>query len=346
MTGAAAAAAAGGSVRDELIVRRRRLEVAPADADPAIARLLAEVDGALARLDAGTFGRCLHCGVPVEPERLAADPLESLCLECLDADQRLALERDLALAGRVQRALLPPRSAAGGWEVDYLYQPAGPVSGDYFDVLPPDGAGDVHFVLADVAGKGVAASLLTSHLHALFRSLLPAGGPLAEVVSQANRLLCESTLPSSYATLVCGRAAADGTVELVNAGHLPPLVAGPGAARAVPGGGLPIGLFRGASYAAVRLALAPGETLLLFTDGVSEAVGAGGREYGRERLAAVVAAVPPAASGELLRRCADDLAAHRGGRPAGDDVTLLAVRRGYSVRSASAGGVRAMRQAG
>jgi sigma-B regulation protein RsbU (phosphoserine phosphatase) len=133
------------------------------------------------------------------------------------------LEHDLELATRIQRGLLPdPAQALDGWEFAYHYQPARIVSGDYCDIVAADGA--MYFLLGDVSGKGVAASMLMSHLHAMVRALISVGLPLSALLERASRVFCESTLPMHYATLVCGRATADGEVEICNAGHVPPIV--------------------------------------------------------------------------------------------------------------------------
>src|SRR6266567_2405187 len=145
------------------------------------------------RLERGTFGLCETCHDTIEAERLLADPLMRFCLDHLTQDEQRALESDLSLAARIQRRLLPePGVELAGWEVRYHYQPAGMVSGDYCDLLQTNNG--LLFLLGDVSGKGVAASMLMSHLHATFRSLAEAGLPLERMVEDANRIFCESTL--------------------------------------------------------------------------------------------------------------------------------------------------------
>lgn len=119
-------------VRHQLLERRRRLAAA---ADPHgqvdLAGLLAQVDSALERLESDEFGLCEACRVPIENERLLADPTARVCLECLGAEESRALERDLETAAAVQAALLPARaSEAAGWQIRYHYAPLGVVSGD------------------------------------------------------------------------------------------------------------------------------------------------------------------------------------------------------------------------
>lgn len=157
-------------------------------------------------MNAGTFGLCATCHDAIEPDRLLADPLTQFCLDHLTPVEQRALQQDLELASRIQRELLPkPDTRFDGWEIAYHYQPAGPVSGDYCDLIPGD-ADQVYFLIGDVAGKGVAAAMLMSHLSAMLRTLITVGLPLSQLMERASRVFCESTLPTHYATLVCGRA--------------------------------------------------------------------------------------------------------------------------------------------
>jgi phosphoserine phosphatase RsbU/P len=317
------------AVRDELIERRERLaSLAVTVRESQLVELLRHVDSALERLDGGSWGRCLTCLGEVEPERLAADPLLTVCLECLSPAERKALERDLATAAQVQAALLPPRRLAhDGWEVALLWEPLGPVSGDHYDLLKPSRPGEpLHLVVGDASGKGVAASLVQSHLHALLRALATADLPLAALLSRANRLLCEVTLPAHYATLLAARLYAGGRVELANAGHPRPLLADRRGVRPVEGGGLPIGLFCEAEYTPRDVELAPGDTLLLYTDGWTEAANDDG-EYGIGRAAAVLRRVKDLPLPDLLAACRADMEEFLNGAPRGDDLTLLALRR-------------------
>jgi len=171
-----------GFLNSQLEDRKRRLEAAIALAPhkAGLAGLLREVDSALERMDKGSYGLCEECHEPVEQDRLMADPLVRYCLDHLTGPERAALQRDLDLASAVQRNLLPQKGLrAGGWETCYHYAPVGPVSGDYCDLIPSDG--QLFFVLGDVSGKGVAASMLMTQLHALFRSLTGMALPLGNM---------------------------------------------------------------------------------------------------------------------------------------------------------------------
>src|SRR5436309_3374088 len=277
-------------LRTELEQRRTRLHEAlhSPGADASLSELLTAVDTALSRIDQGTFGLCETCHDTIEAERLLADPLVRFCLDHLTSAEQRALESDLSMAANIQRALLPkPGVAPVGWDVRYHYQPAGMVSGDYCDLFETDRG--LLFMLGDVSGKGVAASMLMSHLHATFRSLAEAGLQLDRMVEDANRIFCESTLAGQFATLVVGRAAHDGSVEFVSAGHLPVLHIERDGATPKDSTGVPLGMFCNTRFPVHRLSLAHGDTLLLYTDGLTEARNRAGTEYGLHRIQTLAA---------------------------------------------------------
>ena len=314
-------------LNSQLQERKERLEkaIALAPQQAGLAGLLREVDSALERMDKGSYGLCETCHDPVEKDRLLADPLVRYCLDHLTAPQRAALQRDLDLASQLQRNLLPQVGLrAGGWETSYHYEPVGPVSGDYCDLIPADG--QLFFVLGDVSGKGVAASMLMTQLHALFRSLTKMALPLGQIVSQANRVFCESALAGQYATVVCGQAKPTGEVEIHNAGHLPVIVVGKGGVVRIESTGLPLGMFCDIDFSATRLQMEAGDTMFLYTDGLSEARNAQD-EYGVDRVMHLVrqqCVNPPA---ELIAACLEDLRSFEKGEVRFDDLSLLAIRR-------------------
>jgi len=314
-------------LQSQLEERKRRLEqaIALTPRSGSLAGLLREVDSALERMDKGRYGLCEECHEPVEQGRLIADPLVRYCLDHLTQPQRAALQRDLELAAQVQRNLLPqPNLRVNGWETCYHYAPFGPVSSDYCDLIPYDG--QLFFVLGDVSGKGVAASMLMTQLHALFRSLIGLGLPLSQIVIQANRVFCESALAGQYATLVCGQARATGEVEIHNAGHCPAMAAKRGGVLHIESTGLPMGMFRESEFSATRLQLEAGDTLFIYTDGLSEARAAGD-EYGVDRVARFVHQQAGRPAAEIIAACLDDLRGFTEDGPRLDDLTLLAIQR-------------------
>ncbi len=318
-------------LRAQLEQRRQKLEAAMANssAGEPLAQLLREVDSALERMQNGTYGLCQTCHESIEAERLIANPLVRYCLDHLTAEQQRALERDLELAGRIQAALLPKRQVRrDGWEVHYHYEPAGPVSGDYCDLIDTENAaGDLFFLLGDVSGKGVAASMLMSHLHAMFRSLTTVGLPVDELVGRANRVFCESTIAGQFATLICGRAGRSGEVEICNAGHCPVLAVSKSGVSSIDATGVPLGMFCDSLYAVRKTRLAPGDTLFLYTDGVSEAQDGSCAEYGLRRLSQFVGERHALGPQALAAACLEDLRRFSAGAAQTDDLTILVIRR-------------------
>jgi phosphoserine phosphatase RsbU/P len=320
------AAAEMSFLHSQLEERKRRLEmvITSTHDDANLEALLREVDSALGRFETGTYGICETCHDTVERDRLLADPLIRYCLDHLTHVERATLQRDLDLASELQRGLLPPADLkVDGWETSYHYAPVGPVSGDYCDLYPYDG--QLFFMLGDVSGKGVAASMRMTQLHALFRSLIGMGLPLAEIVDHINCFLCSSGLAGQYATLVCGRASSGGDVEIFNAGHLPVVAVERGNVRLLESTAFPLGMFREASFTSSHVQLGSGDLLFLFTDGLSEASGDDG-EYGVERVTSVVGRQAACRAAGVIAACLEDLRCFAGVNPGVDDVTLLAIR--------------------
>jgi phosphoserine phosphatase RsbU/P len=315
-------------LRTELERRHTRLETAlqSPTADPSLSNLLGEVDAALDRMAAGTYGLCETCHDTIEADRLLANPLEQFCLDHLTTEERRALESDLLLAARIQQTLLPARDfAPNGWNVRYHYAPARVVSGDYCDFF--ESKAGLVFLLGDVSGKGIAASMLMSHLHATFRSLADAELPLDKMVGVANRIFAESTMAGQFATLVVGRATHEGAVEIVSAGHLPLLHLCASGTKAQGATGVPLGMFPTTNFPVFSFSVQAGDSLLIYTDGLTEARNAADEEYGQHRVRAIAdghGTKPPA---ELISNCLSDLKTFTAGTKQADDLTLLALQR-------------------
>ena len=317
-----------GMLREQLTVRRDQLGSALAGtaARPYLQTLLTQVDEALARMDAGSFGLCEACHDPIETDRLLADPLVRLCLDHLTRTEASALERDLELARNVQQSLLPssPYDSVA-WRMAYQYRPAGIVSGDFCDVVAGRG-GDRYFLLGDAAGKGVAASMLMTQMHGMFRALIPTGLPLAQLVERASGLLCESTLPTHYATLAVIRAQDDGAVEICNAGHVPPMMVQRGRVVPLPTGSLPVGMFCDVEFPVTRVSLEAGDALVLVTDGITEAENASETEFGTDRLCHICAGSAGQRAEHVVAAILDEVDRFRSG-PMADDATVMVVTR-------------------
>jgi phosphoserine phosphatase RsbU/P len=320
------------SLRRQLSDRQIRLRRAISHdrSEDQLVRLLEQVDSALARMDAGDYARCLVCGDDVTDKDLLQNPLLQYCLCDLTPQEQRALEQDLQLARQIQAGLLPdPHFVSSSWEAYFRYEPLGMVSGDFCDLWTQPGEPDtVYFAVGDVSGKGVAASLLMSHLQAAFRSLLETGVPLSTLVERVNRQLLRASIPSHYATLACGRLAANGAVEIVNAGHCAPVIVRSTGIETIVSAGFPVGLLADRSYELNQFTLAPGDALVLYTDGLTEA--GPSEEFGMDRLQRVLRDrsrdAGPREMVSIIRRA---LSTFLGEASVADDLTIMVVQRSH-----------------
>jgi sigma-B regulation protein RsbU (phosphoserine phosphatase) len=316
-------------IRGQLADWRERLEstIAETDEGAHLAPLLREINSTLERMNARSYGICESCLETINPRQMRADPLSRYCLDCLTADQLDALERDLHKAREVQGEMLPKHQAgAGGWAFHYHYDPAGPVSGDYCDVVNLDG-GDLFFLLGDVSGKGIASSILMAHLRAIFRSLISFNLPVSELVARANQVFCESSISAYYATLVCGKADSFGEIEICNAGHCPSLLVSDGQVTSLESTGRPVGIFDDEQYSATKLRLPAGASLFLYSDGLTEARNPFDEEYGIERLSGLLWRHQALSAQALVQTCLEDLKTFQSGNGQTDDLTMMAIQR-------------------
>lgn len=238
------------------------------------------------------------------------------------------LARDELEAGRaVQRALMPEDPPLmRGWDVWLFTRPANDVGGDLVDHLP---VGDrTRIVLADVAGKALPAALLMAKVQATLRALVTEVASLSGLAERTNTILCRDGLPNRFATMVYLDVAADsGHVSLVNAGHQPPLVVSGPSFHELPRGGMALGMMPGATYAEQDVDLRPGDILLVYSDGVTEAMNTAGEFFGDERLRALlptVSGLPAERIGRRLLEAVDTFVGE--GRPY-DDLSLIVLRR-------------------
>lgn len=253
-----------------------------------------------------------------------------------------ALQRDLDIARQIQLAMLPtsfPNRA--GLDLHALAVPAKEVGGDFYDVVEKDD-GRLGFAIGDVSGKGLGAALFMAITRTVLRATAIRSLPVEACVRQTNRLMeAEAGDTSMFVTAVYGEIdERTGEVSYCNAGHNPPLLLrADGSAeflQAPPG--LSLCLVEDVEYRAARVVLAPGDVLLLYTDGITEAFDAARHEYSDERLVAVVASAPDRSPRGLLHHVLEDVRGFAGGAPQSDDITMLALRyRGDGTPSDGAG---------
>lgn len=250
-----------------------------------------------------------------------------------EAAQRRRLEEELALARRIQVALLPAKlPEVQGWELASDNIPSRGVSGDYFEVVERAGTGggrEIFLVIADVSGKGMAASLLTASLQAFSAGPIEDGLPPDEVAARLSRLLYRRTPPEKYATaFFAALDPATGRLRYANAGHNPPLlIRADGESETLPPTGVPIGLLPTAPYQSRELTLAPGDVLVLYTDGIVEATDPDDAEFGEERLRKICVEGRTIGCPALAAAIERTLEEFVRGVPFADDRTLLLVHR-------------------
>jgi sigma-B regulation protein RsbU (phosphoserine phosphatase) len=247
-----------------------------------------------------------------------------------EAAERRRLEQEVTLAREIQVALLPERlPEVEGWELHAGNLPSRGVSGDFYKVNQRLDGSECVMLLADVSGKGIAASLLTASLEALTANLIEAGGAPDVVCSTASRLLFERTPPEKFATLFLGIVHTDsGTFSYCNAGHNPALVVrGDGSSEWLESTGMPVGMLPMGSWTAGEVELGPGDLVLLYTDGITEAENPDEEEYGNERLESVVRRWREDPLPDLLRAIDRDLNEFAAGVPFADDRTMVVIRR-------------------
>lgn len=241
---------------------------------------------------------------------------------------KTVLEEELAVARRIQQQSLPTRlPQTPRIHVAAMGVPSKYVGGDYYDCV--ELAGERYLIaIADVAGKGVPAALLASMVQASIRTQAQDGKPVHEVLGRLNRLVHEATPEDRFATCFLGCLGCDGPdLSFSNAGHNYPILASNGSTRFLQEGGIPLGIDPAASYPDVHVSLARGDTLVLYTDGITDARCLDGTDYGEERLLEVVRDLPRELTAEeTLRAIAADVQRFTAGAEQMDDMTLLALK--------------------
>jgi phosphoserine phosphatase RsbU/P len=235
-------------------------------------------------------------------------------------------QAELNFAREVQQALFPREFPSdGGLDFSAVCLPASGIGGDYYDVMAL-AEHRLAFAIADISGKGISAAILMSNLHAVLRTLAAAGHSPCAICLQLNRHLREVTGGYRFATLFYAEwNPAEQTLRYINAGHNAPILLGADGVRRLKAGCPPIGILTENEFHEESLGFRPGDTLVLFSDGVTEAGQSRDNEFGESRLEALVTAARNEPLVEIQERV---LAALRSwaGKELEDDATLLLVR--------------------
>jgi serine phosphatase RsbU (regulator of sigma subunit) len=269
----------------------------------------------------------------------------------LELADRVVMKRDLEIAKDIQAWLLPGAPLQiPGYQIAYATRPANTVAGDYYDVILRPGrrssrasSGDqgggqsedpsedrILFVVADVAGKSIPAAMLMATFQASLRTLSTSGVALAELVAGVNRYACSNSAGGNRFTtaFLAELDAATGDVVYINAGHnVPILRRKSGTVERLEVGGIPVGILADSPYQVGTTRLERGDWLVIFTDGVVEAVNGKDEEYGEAALLRLVDRESGSAPAELLRSLLTELDAYVGNTPQHDDITCLLLKR-------------------
>lgn len=247
----------------------------------------------------------------------------------LELKDKLVARHELEAGRAVQVALMPETSpSVPGWDLWLCTRPANDVGGDLVDYLQVDA--DRHgLALGDVAGKALPAALLMVKLQATLRALVPRARTLDELAVAVNEILVRDGLPNRYATLVyLLLSSGSGHVRLLNAGHLPPAVVRRSAViEELPGHSMALGMLPHMSFSEQGVDLAPGDVLVVYSDGVTEAMNAGGGFFGEERLQAALRETAGQSVTVIGQRVLDAVEQFVADAPVHDDLSLVVVKR-------------------
>jgi serine phosphatase RsbU (regulator of sigma subunit)/pSer/pThr/pTyr-binding forkhead associated (FHA) protein len=243
--------------------------------------------------------------------------------------ERERLEQELQLASEIQQRFQPTTSpVVPGYEMQGISFPCYEIGGDYYDFIKRED-GRLIVTLGDVSGKGTAAALLMSSLHAAVHAQAASHNSLVETISAVNNYLADNTPTNRFVTLFYAELDPQtGSLAFINAGHNPPLIVhAAGTTENLASGGLPLGIRPNADYKEGRTQLQPSDVLVIYSDGVSEAVSPQGEEFGTQRLYDVVSRNLEASAAGIRDRIEAALTKWAQGTPAADDITLVIVKR-------------------
>jgi len=256
-----------------------------------------------------------EASVAIENARLYREKLE-----------KARLEGEMRVAAEIQQALMPrPLVRFGFAEAAASAVACRSIGGDFFDYVDEDGAA-FGFTLGDVAGKGPPAALLSALMHGMFAMHAATLTSPADTVTQFNEALCRRGIESRFVTIVLGRLEASGRLTYCNGGHNPPFIIGAGGVRRLDKGGPVIGLLSQAAYEQDTVQLEPGDIVIAFSDGVSEALSLAGEEFGDARLLDAARGSAHLPVDEQVDRIVAAVRAFTTGAPQSDDITVMVVR--------------------
>ncbi|HKZ81378.1 MAG TPA: SpoIIE family protein phosphatase [Pyrinomonadaceae bacterium] len=335
------------NVMDEVVMRGKSVLTSDAQHDPRFASGTVVLQGVRSVLAVplgvanSVFG-IIYADSPIAEGRFTEDHLKVLTTLASVAAIRVEnarleearlqqerLERELQLASEIQQRFQPAAPPqVTGYELQGISFPCYEIGGDYYDFIKRDD-GRLVIALGDVSGKGTAAALLMSSLHAAVHAQSGSHETLVDTISAVNRYLAENIPPNRFVTLFYAELDPDsGALSFLNAGHNPPLIVhAAGTVEQLASGGLPLGIKPDADYREGRTQLQNGDVLVIYSDGVTEATSPTGEEFGATRLYEVVSRNVEASAAGIRDRIESALTKFSHGTQAADDITLVIVKR-------------------
>ena len=255
-----------------------------------------------------------HAAVAIENAQLYRETLE-----------KARMEQEMQTAAEIQQALLPTPTKHGGYfDAAAETLPCRTIGGDFFDYIELSDGG-FGFTVGDVSGKGPPAALLGAMLQGMFTAQgFAAGGP-AETIARVNGAMVRRSVESRFVTLFYGALYPDGRLTYCNAGHNPPFLVGKGGTKRLDKGGMIVGVFDGIDFEEQTLTLQPGDVLVVFSDGVSEALNPQGEQFEDARILETLTETTAGNAQERLQALFASVRAFTAGAPQSDDVTVLVV---------------------
>ena len=348
------------NVMDEVVIKGKSVLTSDAQHDPRFASGTVVLQGVRSVLavplgvSEKVFG-IIYADSPIAEGRFTEDHLKVLTTLASVAAIRVEnarlvearfqqerLERELQLAMEIQQRFQPTAPPiVPGYEFQGISFPCYEIGGDYYDFIQRDD-GRLVIALGDVSGKGTAAALLMSSLHASIHAQTGSHDTLVETISAVNRYLADNIPSNRFVTLFYAELDPEsGALSFLNAGHNPPLIVhSAGTVEQLASGGLPLGIKANADYREGRTTLQQGDVLVIYSDGVTEAASPSGEEFGPTRLYEVVSRNVDASAAGIRDRIESALTKFSQGTQAADDITLVIVKRQAETRALSASGPR------
>jgi len=348
------------NVMDEVVIRGKSVLTSDAQHDPRFASGTVVLQGVRSVLavplgvSEKVFG-IIYADSPIAEGRFTEDHLKVLTTLASVAAIRVEnarlvearfqqerLERELQLAMEIQQRFQPTAPpVVTGYEFQGISFPCYEIGGDYYDFIQRED-GRLVIALGDVSGKGTAAALLMSSLHASIHAQTGSHDSLVETISAVNRYLADNIPSNRFVTLFYAELDPEsGALSFLNAGHNPPLIVhAAGTVEQLASGGLPLGIKANAEYREGRTTLQRGDVLVIYSDGVTEAASPSGEEFGPTRLYEVVSRNVDSSAAGIRDRIESALTKFSQGTQAADDITLVIVKRQAETRALTASGPR------